>query len=68
MIFATDPSGAMLPYRHWRWPVFLIGFSIGRMISWPSLRSAVFDQLAEELPPLSEQYNKHGQRVTLDMK
>jgi hypothetical protein len=32
------------------------------------IREAVFAQLEDELPPLSKQSNKHGKRVTLDMK
>ena len=39
VILATEPSVAMLPNRHCKWPVSLMGLSRGRMISWPSLRS-----------------------------
>ena len=38
-LIATEPSVAMLPYKVWRWPVFLIGLSRGMITSWPSLRS-----------------------------
>mmetsp|Transcript_8730 Transcript_8730/g.20602 ORF Transcript_8730/g.20602 Transcript_8730/m.20602 type:complete len:274 (-) Transcript_8730:948-1769(-) len=38
VILATEPSGAMLPYKTCKCPVFLIGASTGRMIFWPSVR------------------------------
>jgi len=32
VIFATEPSGARLPYNIWIWPVSLMGFDNGRII------------------------------------
>lgn len=34
VILATEPCGATFPYNIWMWAVFLMGFSIGLIISW----------------------------------
>ena len=39
VIFATQPSGARLPFRIARWPCLYIGFDQGRITSW-SLRGS----------------------------
>mmetsp|Transcript_8681 Transcript_8681/g.24801 ORF Transcript_8681/g.24801 Transcript_8681/m.24801 type:complete len:200 (-) Transcript_8681:1137-1736(-) len=71
VIFATEPSGATLPYRICKWPVSLMGLSIGMTTSWFSVKpgqdarfsARVFPVTVMQVPsimPCSRRYFKQA--------
>mmetsp|Transcript_19711 Transcript_19711/g.53171 ORF Transcript_19711/g.53171 Transcript_19711/m.53171 type:complete len:217 (-) Transcript_19711:778-1428(-) len=53
VILATEPSGARLPKRIWRWPLSLMGLESGKITSWPALRSGRAAKLSAIVLPVT---------------
>ena len=53
VIFATEPSGAMFPYKVCKCPVFLIGSSKGTITSCPSFKSGQASKFSANVLPVT---------------